>query len=78
MEKICAKQPPAERVAFRKAFEAPWRNAPGNDWISKAFSDPEDQLGSNLSEAAAFKVPAAQRTHAPRILVLYGAAAQGV
>lgn len=40
--------------------------------VGQAFRDPEDKLGTNLAEAAAFKVPGARLTHPPRILVLYG------
>eukprot|EP00435_Cladocopium_sp_Y103_P062260 s92_g23.t2 len=58
-------------LAHRAHADVPG-SGPGNDWVSEAFGDPEDKLGTNLAEAAGFKVPSARLTHPPRILVLYG------
>lgn len=58
-------------LAHREKADVPG-SGPGKDWISEAFEDPEDKLGTTLAEAAAFKVPSAKLTHPPRILVLYG------
>lgn len=47
-------------------------SGPGEDWISQAVYDTDGVVGADLSDAAAFRPPAALLTHKPRILVLYG------
>ena len=57
-------------LAHRAVLDVPG-SGPGEDWLADTMADPQG-TGADLAAARAFVPPGALRTHAPRILVLYG------